>query len=107
MAENPYPCRKMGRFWRWHMMIFVLVSFMSFALAIGRGSSWYAAIPLAVGWLLMLHLRHFVHCPTCSRRLRARIVQERGKPDLLHFLYDCPSCQITWDSQYVQGAPTD
>jgi len=97
----------MRQFWRWHVRIFVFASITAFGLIIWRDSSWYAVIPFAVGGLLMLHLHRFVRCPGCSRRLRARLVKERYMPNSWRFLYDCPECQITWDSQYVQDTSSN
>ena len=107
MDEDPYPCRRMRPFWRWHVRIFTLACLTTFALVIWRDSSWYAIIPFAVGGILMLHMHRFVRCPHCARRLRARVVKERYRPDAWRYLYDCPDCQITWDSQYVQDAASD
>lgn len=106
MDENPYPHRRMSRFWRWHVRIFVVACVATFGLIIWRDSSWYGVVPFAVGALLMLHMHLFVPCPHCSRRLRARLVKEHYRPDSWRYLYDCSECQITWDSQYVQS-PAD
>jgi hypothetical protein len=103
MDQTPYPIRKMRRFWRWHVAIFVLASFATLAVLFWagvrdlRGFDWCWGVPFAVGMLLYMHLYRFVRCPGCSRRLRARVDEKSGAS---HFLYDCPHCRVTWDSQY-------
>ena len=113
MNEDPYPCRKMARFWRWHVGIFAVTCLGTLAMMAWRdlaefpGFGWCWLIPFVVGALLMLHLHRFVRCPSCSRRLQARLVKERYMPDSWRFLYDCPKCRITWDSRYVQDASSN
>jgi hypothetical protein len=107
MDEDPYPSRKMRKFWRWHVRIFVIACLATFGLIIWGDSDWYAVIPFIVGALVMLHMHRFVRCPGCGRRLRARLVKERYMPDSWRYLYDCPNCRTTWDSQYVQEPASD
>jgi len=110
---DPYPHRMMRPFWRWHTRIMVASVFVAFGLLIWRSfsasdaSDWYMLLPFAMGGLLMLHMHRFVRCPRCARRLRVRKVREHGRADSWRYLYDCPDCQITWDSQYVQDASSD
>ena len=104
MDNDPYPYRKMRPFWRWHIRIFATTGVATLGLLVWRDSSCYAAIPFAVGGLLMFHMHYLVRCPRCSRRIRARVAKERGRGDSWRYLYDCPECQVTWDSQYVQDA---
>jgi hypothetical protein len=110
---DPYPHRMMRPFWRWHIRILVASVFVAFGLFIWRSLSvsdsldWYLWLPFAMGGLMMLYMHRFVHCPRCARRLRVRKVREHGRGDSWRYLYDCPDCQITWDSQYVQDASSD
>lgn len=92
----------MPRFWRWYSWIFPVASLAAFGLIIWRDSSWYLVIPLTVIIVFLLHMHYFVRCPRCSRRLRPRVVPERWRPGFRHYLYDCPDCQVTWDSRYVE-----
>jgi len=92
----------MRPFWRWHVGIFVVVSIATFGLILWHNSLWYAVVPFVVGALLQWHMHYFVHCPKCSRRLRVRFTKERCVLCSRRYLYDCPDCKITWDSQYVE-----
>jgi formate dehydrogenase maturation protein FdhE len=91
----------MKPFWRWHSKIFVAACAATFFLFIWHHFWWDWLIPFAVGALLMWHTHRLVRCPKCSRRLRARVVEERHTTDSWRYLYDCSNCRITWDSQYV------
>ena len=109
MNQEPYPHERTRPFWRWHVRIFIVSALVCFGLYIRHasdtsgGSDWYWLIPFVTGALLMLHLHYFVRCPRCSRRIRARVVKER-EMNSWRYLYDCPACQTTWDSGFVQDA---
>src|SRR5580693_8738667 len=104
----PYPVQKMKRFWRWHIVIFVVSAIVTLVLgAMGDFAGWPIpgwiwVIPFVIGGCLMSHLSWFVRCPNCSKRLKARLVEDLSRPGGDRYFYDCPDCRITWDSGFVQ-----
>lgn len=68
----------------------------SLALTWWSDSAWYLCVALAAPALLWIHSTYFMRCPKCSRRIRARILNERGN-DTSHYLYDCHFCRTTWE----------
>jgi hypothetical protein len=109
MDETTYPFKKMKRFWRWHIAIFVSSIVVTFALAAWRDFDglpeigWIWVIPFIVGGCVMVHMEYFVRCPSCSQRLRAR-KRFISNSHSWRYLYDCPHCRFTWDSGFDQDA---
>jgi hypothetical protein len=100
--EAPYPTRAMPRFWHNHSNLFGLTCVATMALILWTDSSWYAVLPFVVGPLLTLHMRRYVRCPRCDRRLPARLVDVTDTRFSLRYFYDCPNCQTTWDPQFIE-----
>jgi hypothetical protein len=107
MEQDPYyRTLRMRRFWRHYGLIGFVIGGASMLFAFIRGDSlsWYlpAVTAIALAVVYWLRMNRLVRCPQCSRRLKPRKCDELYRvKGSKRFLYDCHSCKITWDSQFV------
>jgi hypothetical protein len=98
-AMSQYPIRRRPPTWKRYVRYFVFFSIAGIGLIFRTGSFLYAAFPL-VAWLIVVLRMRTTTCPECGDQLPVRKVKEEAGAE--RFVYDCPRCAVTWDSQYVR-----